>query len=260
MGECLPSGTCGLYAHRLLWYSRFILRRIWQLAKVIGRKKELSNAAEVLSGFRGLAPYSNEVRELVWSLLQRLDELERLSKSWQEHSQRADAEVARAPNHNVATLNEASAAQIAVQDDLFNEFDAFLAAFARQSLLFFPQIRKGDPDADFKEQRSEKLRTIFKVQTDGTLADREVRNAWMHFDERLDSAISNRQFGDRQRFVFSAKADDHKQSTLRLFVVDTLNVCFRTQSGEVRCVDIRALRPDLMDLFEHAKTALQDAI
>lgn len=113
-------------------------------------------------------------------------------------------------------LKEASTAQIAVQGDLFTEFEAFLAAFARLSLLFFPQVRKGDPDANFKNKRSEKLRAIFNVQSDGVLSDRDLRNAWMHFDERLDAAIANGQFGDRQRFVVAARAGVYMKTTLRL--------------------------------------------
>lgn len=219
----------------------------------------MSNVEKLLSGLHGIGPYVNEVGELGSSLLRHLDELDRLSKAWQEHSDRADAEVASAPNHDDAVLKQAIAAQIAVQRDLFNEFEAFLAGFARLSLLFFPQVGKGDSDANFRNKRSEKLQAIFKVKSDGALSNRDVRNAWMHFDERLDSAIANGQFGDRQRFVVAAKADDYKKSTLRLFVVDTLNVCFRTQKGDVRCVDIPALRPELLDIVECSKTAWQNA-
>src|SRR5438128_1281695 len=82
---------CSATFDRILW-------RIPGLANIITGKMPVNDAEKFLSGLRGIGPYVNEVRELVWSLLRHLDELGRLSKMWQEHSHRADTEVAKAPN------------------------------------------------------------------------------------------------------------------------------------------------------------------
>jgi hypothetical protein len=78
----------------------------------------------------------------------------------------------------------------------------------------------------------------------------------MHFDERLDEAISKKQFGDRQRFVWSNQSDAYKDSTVRLFIVDTLTVCFRTHDGTVRCTNLRGLRQELWHVFKRSQTVL----
>jgi hypothetical protein len=60
---------------------------------------------------------------------------------------------------------------------------------AAVSRFFWPaSAPKKEPEAlrELRAQRGERLRAAFSVTDDSPLANRDLRNAWEHFDERLD--------------------------------------------------------------------------
>ena len=72
----------------------------------------------------------------------------------------------------------------------------------------------------------------------------------MHFDERLDSAVSTGTFGSRHRFVEAERADSYIDDTLRLVEIDTLVIHYRTRDGASSSSDLRVLRTEILKLCE----------
>jgi hypothetical protein len=79
---------------------------------------------------------------------------------------------------------------IRLQGEMRVAMEGFLTAWARTSLLLFPATPERKRDAkESAEARGSTLRQILEVDGDHPLSDRGLRNAWMHYDERLDAAL-----------------------------------------------------------------------
>jgi hypothetical protein len=163
--------------------------------------------------------------------------------------------VSKAPEADRVRLAEALENQVAEQTRFFETLEAFLAAWARLSLLLCP-LSGGGAFAEFRKARGEGLRKVTGVTEDGVFGDRDLRDAWMHFDERLDSAVSEGKFGNRHSFVHSARAKDYIENTLRLAEMDTLVVHFRNRDGHHRTADLKGLREQLTSISHSAHKAL----
>ncbi len=125
-----------------------------------------------------LSMFNSEVHELIDALLYRLDELERLSGAWKAANRRAKRAEHISDSRARDGFEPALHKQRRVQTMAFDAIEAFLAAWARLSLLFFPQAK--DPKA---KNRGEVLRKVYLMdRRTSPLADRQLRNAWMHFD------------------------------------------------------------------------------
>jgi hypothetical protein len=71
-----------------------------------------------------------------------------------------------------------------------------------------PQGKKDQPNVKkLKEARGKKLRSSFKLNETSVLYNRELRNAWEHFDERLDLYLLE---NDSGIFCPSCIVDSHK--------------------------------------------------
>jgi len=57
-----------------------------------------------------------------------------------------------------------------------------------------PSGKKNNQHA-LKMARGEKLRAHYKIDTDSPLSDRDLRNAWEHFDEKLDTYVMSNDAG-----------------------------------------------------------------
>jgi hypothetical protein len=193
------------------------------------------------------AHYIMEAHELAGTLLARLAELESGSTNWQNAVDAADKELDQG-TPDVDSLATTLRSQVAIQTSFFDLLEAFLAAWARLSLLCFPN-KGASTTAEFRLARGEALRLALAVPTDSPLADRDLRNAWMHFDERLDEATVSGSIGDRHRFVRSAEIGPHLDTTLRLLELDTLVVHYRTQTETAGVFDLRNVRSELERLY-----------
>ena len=71
--------------------------------------------------------------------------------------------------------------------DMLAAIEGILSGYARISLFFFPERMSGD----FGKRRGEMLCTQVGIDGKHPLANRELRNHWMHLDERLDREIRN---------------------------------------------------------------------
>lgn len=64
------------------------------------------------------------------------------------------------------------------------------------SRYFWPSpTGKRNNQYELKLARGRKLRDIYKINEDSPLADRQIRNAWEHFDEKLDSYVLSNDSG-----------------------------------------------------------------
>jgi len=71
-----------------------------------------------------------------------------------------------------------------------------------------PQGKKDQPNVKkLKEARGEKLRSSFELNKNSALFNRDLRNAWEHFDERLDLYLLEHEAG---MFFPSCVVDSHK--------------------------------------------------
>ena len=138
----------------------------------------------------------------------------------------AGARVQRAQDANRAAPKpldpDLPRAQVEAQGDLFDTLEAFLAAFARVSLLLHP-IGSGS----YTKLRGTTLRHCLGVEDDSPLENRALRDSWTHHDERMDAAVEAGQGALGQQFSRSTESPrDLLDSTLRVIEIDTLVVHF----------------------------------
>ncbi len=201
--------------------------------------------------WRRLAPFLKEVREVTGTLLFHLSTLQGASLNWLRATTAANGVP---PSGDPARLAVALGEQVDEQTKLFDALEAFLASWARLSLLLFPL--SGGGASEFRQARGEGLRRLLGVTDGSALADRELRDSWMHFDERLDAAVSGGTFGNRHSCVRSERVQDYIDNTLRIVEVDRLVVHFRSREGESRSVDLHAVRDELLAIGAAAGKAL----
>jgi len=102
------------------------------------------------------------------------------------------------------------------QRDIWFGLESFLTAWSRTSLVFIP--------SDGSSERSDYLKGVLNVNRDHPIADRNLRNHWMHFDERLDSALVGEKEVTPYRFV--SCVGESRNLTLCEIAVDPLVVTF----------------------------------
>jgi hypothetical protein len=74
------------------------------------------------------------------------------------------------------------------EKDMLVAIEGVLSGFARVSLFFFPAAKPGS----FADTRGEQLRSMLAIDGSSPLANRTLRNHWMHFDERLDAHVQQK--------------------------------------------------------------------
>jgi hypothetical protein len=203
--------------------------------------------------WRQRAHYIREIQELVAALIKRLDDIDATAAVWVEHDASADRQLADETNLDEDEWDATMAAVDASQAGFFGALEGCLSAWARLSLLFFPN-EGGDAMAKaFKKARGAALRDQLMVADDHPLGNRDLRNSWMHFDERMDQLISEGRFGDRQRFVSSRQVADFLGKVPRLMAVDTRTVYSLRKDGATCSVSLPDLRSVLNDLSHEAR-------
>lgn len=74
------------------------------------------------------------------------------------------------------------------------------------------------------------------------LSDRQLRNAWMHFNERLDQAIEQGTLGNRHEVTTAAEGARAASRSVRVLEMDTLVVRYRDPNDVPRQTDLRELQ------------------
>jgi len=193
-----------------------------------------------------LSMFNSEIYQLIDSLLYRLEELDKLSGSWKAANRRAERTANIATEETRDTFQRALHKQARTQGRAFDAIEAFLASWARLSLFFFPVSR-----ARTSRERGEVLRKVWLVNARSPLADRGLRNAWMHFDERMDQAIHAKTLGNRQQFTTAKSGARAAVVSVRVVEMDTLVVRYRDERGASQGTNLRELRPYLTALAGH---------
>ena len=190
--------------------------------------------------------YLSEAYELMGALLFRLQQLELAAARWCIATGKADSQVrATDEEWNLEQFNEALRRSGSEQSTIFEELEAFLAAWARLSLLFWPAPDKNSPRRQFSLERGERLRRLVEIDDAHPLNDRSLRNAWMHADERFDHALFEDRLGNRQQFVRASQVRAAVERCPRVIDVESLTVHFRKKDGSPGSHELRPLKAAL---------------
>ena len=205
------------------------------------------------------AMYLSEVHDLTDACLYQLKQLEKARRRWLKLKEIATLHTlhARAGMRDRKSQDGYHAAMREtgrVQSALFDGVEAFLAAWARLSLIFRPG-RSRSPLRAFTVHRGATMRGLFALEAGHPLLDRATRDNWMHADERLDHAWIENSLGNRQAFVKTDRVKAKLRQTLRVIDVEALTVYTRDETGEVCGLALRDLAGVLRDLEARAKTA-----
>lgn len=205
-----------------------------------------------------LATYLLEVREVVQLMLGRFAEIRAISDRWARAKESEDRQLAQweaGAGLDDDTWRTTLWNQSEFQAQYFSGIEAFLAGWARLSLLLFPIEGKG-PAAEFRVERGRRIREALAVASDSILANRELRDSWMHFDERLDRVFLDGTFGERHRFLRANEAGPFVGNTLALLEVDTLVVRYTDKAGSPAALDLKVLDQALVKVREALKKTI----
>ena len=140
--------------------------------------------------------------------------------------------------------------------DIFDRVEAFLAAFARVSFLIFPVGKRV-----LTITRATTLQECLNLDEDSPVANRDLRDSWVHYDERIDQAIIAKIGTNGQTFRQSHSVDDlTKKTYLRIFAIDTLVIHYRNRVGEASHADLRALGDALEAVTARLPTAFESLV
>jgi hypothetical protein len=127
---------------------------------------------------------------------------------------------------------------------------------AALSRYFWPSLRSGKkrpPLEELKEKRGEVLRAFFELTETSPLYNRDLRNAWEHFDERLDAYMLG---NDAGYFFPGCILDTHTLAD------DPLGHIFKLLDTEAECLVLMhqkyffgPIRDEVGSVFERALRA-----
>lgn len=185
-------------------------------------------------------PYNLELRDTISAALYRLEEL----RASAAEVVRLDCQLEAQEHTRKGLSHEDLQAKLRHQTHIFDNLEAFLAAWARVSLLLFPSGK-----GSFTRHRGETLRRIFGLDDTCLLADRELRDAWMHHDERIDAAIETGRRASGQLFTRAAEITDQRKAIfLRIVDIENLVVHYHARDNQLRAVALGGLEEALKDL------------
>jgi hypothetical protein len=176
-------------------------------------------------------------------MLNRFSEIEAISGRWAKAKSSEEQQLADWESGGQLvdeTWRDVMSTRARSQAEYFVALEGYLAAWARLSLLLFPVAGK-DSLAQFRDERGQCLRGKLGIAPTSILADRELRDSWMHFDERLDGAILDGTFRERHYFVRATEAAPLVAGAIALLEMDTLLVHYRTRNGKSGALDLRGL-------------------
>ncbi len=184
----------------------------------------------------GLVLFLSELSNATAAALYRFSLLEQAASEWLTCTQRLARDEWLASEDPEARLQE--------QTRIFEALEAFLAAWARVSLMLFPSSRTSTA-----RKRAKVLRTALGITQESPLTERNLRDSWMHFDERLDKADATTQAGDRRLFVHSSEVTEtRKRLCIRIVEVNTLVVWCHDREGRSVPTDLHRLVKALREL------------
>ena len=188
-----------------------------------------------------MIPYAIELRDTVDAARYRLQQLVQLAAEWVENGRRWQE----------GTVDDVSdlARLGPIQSRVFDEIEGLLGALARVSYLVFPVRETG-----FAKRRAESIRDGTGLTSGSVINSRELRDSWVHHDERLDAAVQAGNGAAGQRFALSSEVTaDMKRTFLRIVEMDTLVIHYRARDGGQLSTSLREIGTALADLDETRK-------
>lgn len=198
-------------------------------------------------------PYLIELGEIIETALYEYTKLGEAARLWCE-IERELAEQAMACELDEQEFAAKLSDSPTRQTHIFDALAVFLAAWSRASLIVYPL--GGDDDlVEFRQERGERLQRLLELPATSPVNNAALRDAWMHYDQRLDRAVRDGYARMRQRFVLSSEAAALKPCALRLVEADTLVVHFRDADGAQREASLPEIARALAELQERIPAA-----
>jgi hypothetical protein len=202
--------------------------------------------------------YLLELASLCEIMLTHAERIEDAAKEWHDHEAATRAAVRLSIQQPGAggdrgTLDGVQQ-MVLSQGAIWLALDGFLASWARASLFLWPAPARHRTEAqrELSRARGEDLRAILEVKDDHPLNDRDLRNDWMHYDERLDDALTLYGRVTPQRFLRDGESEPDASLTMRLFDLTNLYVLFANE----RRYSLRSLFDAVRDLQACVKKAM----
>lgn len=184
--------------------------------------------------------YLSEIELLADSVFSRIAEIQDAQRRWLEHEEGIGAQLsAQQHAYSASAYSQELLGKANEQSQVFHALEGLLACWARLSLLLFPLKPKSNKPvgkAQWTDRRGRTLRELLFVSPDALLSNRDLRDSWMHFDERLDDAVQQGRLGNRQTICSTATAERVMEYSFRVIDMERLILHCRSQDGEVQCV------------------------
>lgn len=186
----------------------------------------------------GASMYLSEVRDLVVGLSGTIVRLRDAGHEW-VRLRAISSEEANAPAAQFDTerFNDALLESGNIQGDAFELVETLLSRWARLSLLLHPTPGR-DENSDWRVERGRLLRLLVDLPSDTLLSKRDVRDSWMHFDERLDLAYRGGWLGNRQQFTDIRGVDAATRVSVRVVDMESGAIHYRTRDGTIASVTL----------------------
>lgn len=224
----------------------------------MGRRKQGEQTAQLEAlDVVSASMYLSEVRDLVAGIQDAISVLRRAGVEWVEQERIASTEVkARPDDFNKDRFDAALRTSVGSQTDAFMFLEVLLARWARLSLLFHP-IPTGGKHPEWRVARGLALRHLTALPESSLLANRDMRDSWMHYDERMDQAVIEGWLGNRQQFVLSAGVARAIAHSVRVIDMESGTIHFRTRAGQVDSVSFSAMEVALDQVLNGLQSAAE---
>jgi hypothetical protein len=115
-------------------------------------------------------------------------------------------------------------------EDLISSVQEAIGHAAALSRYFWPtsmgKKKEAKEQIAMRQSRGQKLREVYSITDDSPISDRDMRNAWEHFDEKLDTFVLSHDAG---YFFPTPMSDKHTladEAVGKIFkLIDTENQC-----------------------------------
>lgn len=174
--------------------------------------------------WRAEISYLLEIRDVCWQVDEQAARFSMHRKAWlQADAAAAAAQSGHPRDFEREAFDEAVRTMVSLQRQIWEVVESFLTSWARLSLMLFPAPRGKKEERTRAEARGEHLQSLLGVKDGDLLRDRSLRDAWMHFDERLDQAVAEGRHVGRQFFTRTQQGVGRGE-WLRIMVLDEARV------------------------------------
>lgn len=213
---------------------------------------------DVIRGIQ-LGIYLKELRHVTGVAASHLLAAHEAGRAWRRMS---DLEQAREADGEPERMAPSVKRRI-LEEKLYYSAEAMLAAYARASLLLFPGAalaRRTRVDRHAAADRRDKrvlrgadLRKLLEIDEHHAISRRELRDSWMHADERIDELIANHTIVELQGyFRDGVLGPAGHQHYLRVFEMSDTDVLLSLNGQSYSLTEISQT---LGDVYERATRA-----